>query len=143
SGIAQGGHRRFLHDISHLASENQAPFPFHCLGLYVENLTARWRPSEPGRDADLIMGKALLGKHPALTQELSKVRSGQRYGHCLPKSKLHSNFPADRRDLPFQIAQSCLARVPTDYLANDLIGNQQVLALKSVGCKLPRYEVAP
>ena len=132
--VRERGARGLLHDVAELAGQDEVPLAAHERRLDVEDVAARLRPGESGREADLGLLALLAQAELRLAEERREVVGRDRHGRLdVLADDLAGDLPADGRDLALEAADARLARVLLDeaveraVLEHGLVGREAVL----------------
>ena len=139
--IRECGAGRLLHDVAELPGQEQFALAAHDARLDEHDVATHGRVIHAGRHADLVLAGHPLGMH---------LRPPDEFGHGLGADShflrhavrdLSSHLAAELADLALELANTSLAGVARDDLAQGVVGERQLTATQTVLGQLPGNEI--
>src|SRR5258708_5922824 len=133
SHVGQRSLRRFLHHVAELSGNRKLPTARHYRDLDAQQLTAKLRPREPRRDADL--------RH-RLRRSIAELRHAEIFAETRARD-LHVRvaiglddfdryLAAYRRDLALQVSDPSLASVMANDSLDCAVGNLNIFRTQPI-----------
>src|SRR5438093_1974635 len=140
-GVRQRRTGGLLHDVAQLTGQDQLALAAHDAGFDEHDVAADGRVIHPCRHADLIRAGHPLGMHLRPPDEIGDVLRSD--GHLLsrPVRDLASDLAAELPDFALELADTRLASVAGDDLAQRAIGERQLTRAQTILSQLAGNEV--